>query len=150
MNCQTEWTGRIACKSPIRSVFDYFVGLYHQRTCPGVYVGKEASMPHFRRTSGWLIILAAAMALAQTSVAPSPTEACTSDDYAIYTAALTDLYGKQKIERVILIDQFNGCCTRYGGDDAVWRQGATAAQRLLERGKGRLRRSQQDPCKDRS
>ena len=62
-------------------------------------------MPHFRSTSGWLIILAAAMVLAQTSASPSPTEACTSEDYAIYAAALTDLYGKQKIERVILVDQ---------------------------------------------
>jgi hypothetical protein len=79
-------------------------------------------MPRFRRTSGWLIILAAAMALAQTSVAPSPTEACTSDDYAIYAAALTDLYGKQKIGRVVLIDQTSmgvppgmAAMTQFGG-----------------------------------
>lgn len=49
-------------------------------------------------------------------------ETCTADDYAIYTAALSDLYGKQKIERVILIDQTStgfppgmAAMTQFGG-----------------------------------
>lgn len=79
-------------------------------------------MSPIQRNSGWLIILAAAIALAQTPDAPGPAEACTSDDYAIYAAALTDLYGKQKIERVILIDQTSmgvppgmAAMTQFGG-----------------------------------
>jgi hypothetical protein len=62
-------------------------------------------MAHFKRSTGWLIILAAANALAQTAASQSRLDTCTADDYAIYTAALSDLYAKQKIERVILIDQ---------------------------------------------
>ena len=62
-------------------------------------------MPHFKRGLGWLLILAAASALAQAAAPQSPVETCTADDYAIYTTALSNLYGKQKIERVVLIDQ---------------------------------------------
>jgi hypothetical protein len=79
-------------------------------------------MPHFKRSSGWLIILAAASALSQTAAPQSPLETCTADDYAIYKAALSDLYGKQKIERVILIDQTStgfppgmAAMTQFGG-----------------------------------
>jgi len=78
-------------------------------------------MSHFNRSSGWLIILAAS-ALAQTVASQSPLETCTADDYAIYTAALSDLYAKQTIERVILIDQTStsfppgmAAMTQFGG-----------------------------------
>lgn len=79
-------------------------------------------MSHFNRSSGWLIILAATSALAQTVASQSPLETCTADDYAIYTAALSDLYGKRKIERVILMDQTSAgfppgmaAMTQFGG-----------------------------------
>ena len=79
-------------------------------------------MPHFKRSFGWLLILAAASALAQTAAPQNPLETCRADDYAIYTAALSDLYGKQKIERVILIDQTStgfppgmAAMTQFGG-----------------------------------
>src|SRR5262249_25544563 len=107
--------------------------------CVGVYVKSKgrvgrASMHYFKADFGWLVIIAAASAFAQTDASQNP-EICTSDGYAIYTAALTDLYGTQTIERVILIDQTSlGCSARYGGDDAVWRQSATAAQRFSKRG----------------
>ena len=100
-------------------------------------------MHHFKRSSGWLIILAATSALAQTAASQSPLETCTADDYAIYTTALSDLYGKQKIERVILIDQTStgvppgmAAMTQFGG------QSTTAAQRLFKTGQGPFRGSQ--------
>jgi hypothetical protein len=49
-------------------------------------------MPHFQKNLGWLIIFSASSALAQTAASQSPLETCTADDYAIYTAALGDLY----------------------------------------------------------
>jgi hypothetical protein len=79
-------------------------------------------MPHFKSGFGWLLILAASSALAQTAAPQSPLETCTADDYAIYATALSDLYGKQKIERVILIDQTStgfppgmAAMTQFGG-----------------------------------
>jgi hypothetical protein len=79
-------------------------------------------MPPFTRSLGWLLILAAASASAQTTAPQSPLETCTADDYAIYITALSDLYGKQKIERVILIDQTStgfppgmAAMTQFGG-----------------------------------
>jgi hypothetical protein len=79
-------------------------------------------MPHFKRGFGWLLILAASSALAQTAAPQSPLETCTADDYVIYATALSDLYGKQKIERVILIDQTStglppgmAAMTQFGG-----------------------------------
>ena len=79
-------------------------------------------MPHFTRRLGWLLIAAAASALAQAAAPQSPLETCTADDYAIYVTALSDLYGKQKIERVILIDQTStgfppgmAAMTQFGG-----------------------------------
>ena len=49
-------------------------------------------MPHFKRSLGWLLIVAAASAVAQTAAPQSPLETCTADDYAIYATALSDLY----------------------------------------------------------
>lgn len=79
-------------------------------------------MPHFKRSFAWLLILAAASVLAQTAAPQSPLETCTVDDYSIYTAALSDLYAKQKIERIILIDQTStgfppgmAAMTQFGG-----------------------------------
>src|ERR1035438_3333605 len=80
-------------------------------------------MPHLKRISVLLTVVAVASALAQTATPPSsPLETCTADDYAIYTAALGDLYAKQKIERVILIDQTStgfppgmAAMTQFGG-----------------------------------
>jgi hypothetical protein len=80
-------------------------------------------MPLFKRSLGWLLILAAASASAQTAAPQSPVETCTADDYAIYTTALSNLYGKQKIERVVLIDQTStgfppgmAAMTQFGGN----------------------------------
>jgi len=60
--------------------------------------------------------------LAQTPAAPTPLEVSTADDYTIYSIALTDLYGKQKIERIVLIDQTSmgfppgmAATTQFGG-----------------------------------
>jgi hypothetical protein len=79
-------------------------------------------MSHFNRSSGWLIILADASALAQNTASQSPLETCTADDCSIYTTALSVLYGKQKIESVILIDQTStgfppgmAAMTQFGG-----------------------------------
>lgn len=79
-------------------------------------------MPHFKRSFGWLLILSAASVLAQSAAPQSPLETCTTDDYSIYTAALSDLYAKQKIERIILIDQTStgfppgmAAMTQFGG-----------------------------------
>lgn len=79
-------------------------------------------MPHFKRSLGWLLILAVASALAQTAAPQSALDICTADDYAIYTTALSDLYGKQKIERIVLIDQTStgfppgmAAMTQFGG-----------------------------------
>ena len=86
-------------------------------------------MTHFKRPTGWLIMLAAASALAQTAASQNPLEPCTSDDYAIYTTALNDLYGKQKIERVMLIDQTS---TGFPPDMAAMTQFRGKAQPLLK------------------
>lgn len=86
-------------------------------------------MPHSKRSLGWLLILAAANALAQTAALQSPLETCTADDYAIYATALSDLYGKQKIERVILIDQTS---TGFPPGMAAMTQFGRKAQPLLK------------------
>jgi len=78
-------------------------------------------MPHFKRSYVWLIVLAAST-MAQTAAFQNPLETSTADDHAIYKAALSDLYGKQKVERVILIDQTStgfppgmAAMTQFGG-----------------------------------
>ena len=86
-------------------------------------------MPHFKRSLGWLLILAAASALAQTAAPQSPLETCTLDDYSIYTAALSNLYAKRKIERVILIDQTS---TGFPPGMAAMTQFGSKAQPLLK------------------
>ena len=83
---------------------------------------KEAPMPHFSRTVVCLVVIISASALAQTAIAPATLEVSTTDDYAIYSVALTDLYGKPKIERIVLIDQTStgfppgmAATTQFGG-----------------------------------
>lgn len=78
-------------------------------------------MHHFKKNLVCLVIIAAASAFSQTAASQSP-EICTSDDYAIYEVALTDLYGQQKTQRVILIDQTStgfppgmAAMTQFGG-----------------------------------
>jgi hypothetical protein len=85
-------------------------------------VDEEASMPDFSRTLVCLVVMTAASALAQTATAPAPLEVSTTDDCAIYSVALTDLYGKHKIERIVLIDQTStgfppgmAATTQFGG-----------------------------------
>jgi hypothetical protein len=87
-------------------------------------------MAQFKPTLGWLVLVAVASSLAQTLEPPKETETCTEQDYAIYAVALNDLYGKQKPERVVLIDQTSigfppgmAAMTQFGG------QGSDLAQR---------------------
>src|ERR1700688_3898487 len=91
-------------------------------TQPRCLCGKEVPMPHFKRISCLLAVVAVASALAQTAAAPSPLEACTADDYTIYAAALGDRFGKQKPKRVVLLDQTSmgfppgmAAMTQFGG-----------------------------------
>jgi hypothetical protein len=79
-------------------------------------------MRHFKRISCLLAVVAVASALAQTATAPSPLEACTADDYAIYAVAFGDRFGKQKPKRVVLLDQTSmgfppgmAAMTQFGG-----------------------------------
>ena len=79
-------------------------------------------MAQFKPTLGWLVLVAVASSLAQPPAPPKETEPCTERDYAIYAVALNDLYGKQKPERVVLIDQTSigfqpgmAAMTQFGG-----------------------------------
>ena len=58
-----------------------------------------------RMISGLLVFMTAAT-LAQTPAATAPTslETCTTEDYAIYAAALNELFGKQG-QKLVLVNQ---------------------------------------------
>jgi len=60
-----------------------------------------------RTISSWMVLFVVASAMAQTPSAtpPAPLETCTADDYAIYSAALNEIFGKQKAQKLVLIDQ---------------------------------------------
>ena len=75
-----------------------------------------------RMISGLLVLIIAAT-LAQTPAATAPTslETCTTEDYAIYSAALNELFGKQG-QKLVLIDRTStgippgmAAWTRFGG-----------------------------------
>jgi hypothetical protein len=79
-------------------------------------------MVQFRQILGWLVVVAVASGFAQTPATPKDTEACTEQDYAIYTVALNDLFGKQKPDKVVIIDQTSlgvppgmAAMTQFGG-----------------------------------
>lgn len=71
---------------------------------------------------GWLVLVAFVSGIAQTPTTPKETEACTEQDYAIYAAALNDLFGREKPDRVVLLDQTSigfppgmAATTQFGG-----------------------------------
>jgi hypothetical protein len=61
-------------------------------------------MVQIRRILGWLVVVAVASGFAQTPATPNDTEVCTEQDYAIYTAALNELFQKRKPDKVVVID----------------------------------------------
>lgn len=79
-------------------------------------------MSRFGSTLGWVVLVAAGSVLAQAPAAPKETEGCTEQDYAIYAAAFNDLFGKEKPDRVVLLDQTSigfppgmAAMTQFGG-----------------------------------
>jgi|ERR1700722_1713636 len=79
-------------------------------------------MVQIQKILGWLVVVLVASGFAQTSATPNDTEGCTEQDYAIYTAALNDLFGKQKPDKLVVIDQTStgvppgmAATTRFGG-----------------------------------
>jgi hypothetical protein len=85
-------------------------------------------MVQIRQILGWLVVVAVAGGFAQTPTTPNDTEACTEQDYAIYTAALNDLFQKRKPDKVVVIYQ-----TSLGvppGMAATTQFGATAQELL--------------------
>jgi hypothetical protein len=81
-----------------------------------------------RIISGLLVLITVAT-LAQTPAAPAPTstETCTTEDYAIYSAALNELFGKQS-QKLVLIDQTS---TGVPPGMAGWTRSMRKAQPLL-------------------
>jgi len=79
--------------------------------------------------SGLLVFITAAT-LAQTPAATAPTslETCTTEDYAIYSAALDEVFGKQG-QKLVLIDRTS---TGIPPGVAAWTRFAGRAQPLLK------------------
>jgi hypothetical protein len=65
--------------------------------------------------------------LAQTPSNPAPLEICTAEDYAIYSAALNEVFGKQT-KQLVLIDQTS---TGVPPGMAGWTRSMRKAQPLL-------------------
>ena len=62
-------------------------------------------MTNLRRILWSIVVIAFAQAAARSPAPSKETEPCTAEDYAIYAAALTDLFGNQKHDKVLLINQ---------------------------------------------
>jgi hypothetical protein len=86
-------------------------------------------MVQIRQILGWLVVVAVASGFAQAPATPNDIEGCTEEDYAIYTAALNDLFQKRKPDKVVVIDQ-----TSIGVPPgmAAWTQFGGKAQELLK------------------
>lgn len=79
-------------------------------------------MVKFRRHLLCVLMLWLAMAHAQDSSAPITTDSITDEDYAISAAALADVFGEGKPEKLVLIDQTSigfppgmAAMTQFGG-----------------------------------
>ncbi len=84
-------------------------------------------MRRIRRTSIWLAVLTIASAVAQTPFTSAPLEISTAEDYAIYSAALNEVFGKQA-KKLVLIDQTS---TGVPPGMAGWTRSMRKAQPLL-------------------
>lgn len=73
-------------------------------------------MTRIARVSWVLFLIVATNGAAQKSPAPTKTEVCTPEDYAIYAAALNYFFARLKPERVMLRDR---TATRLGSPDPL-------------------------------
>jgi hypothetical protein len=90
------------------------------------FYDQEAT--NMRVISGLLVLITSAT-LAQSPAVTAPTslETCTTEDYAIYSAALNEVFGKYG-EKIVLIDQTS---TGVPPGIAAWTRSMRKAQPLL-------------------